>query len=241
MIIKYLGQNFIPKLFIIKKRFDNIVSRFKFLPTDWFDKILHQHAQLIPDHLPKRIRQYRERFEHLLIIKSSGDCIKQTRIILHNNLNKIDFIECSELEGKDLLLHRYVAGIAPKRFAIMNSNTSGELLPLDVALPRNCDKWYQTLPEDIFINSSQVFQMGHFLCMVFHWDIVLNKGSDSSKLKSSVFENLDKFGAKYPAEHNVGHLYMADHDLANFYKKIDPTNTFNSGIGKLSKNINYAK
>ena len=34
---------------------------------------------------------------------------------------------------------------------------------------------------------------------------------------------------------NVGHEYFAKEDLKNFYKKLDPTNSFNPGIGKTSK------
>ena len=46
---------------------------------------------------------------------------------------------------------------------------------------------------------------------------------------------LDGIGAKYPAEHNVGHLYCAEPDHAAFYRELDPTNTFNAGVGKMSK------
>ncbi len=46
---------------------------------------------------------------------------------------------------------------------------------------------------------------------------------------------LDARGAKYPAEHNVGHLYKADDNLSAFYHSLGPTNTFNPGIGKMSK------
>ena len=42
-------------------------------------------------------------------------------------------------------------------------------------------------------------------------------------------------GAEYPAEHNVGHEYKAKKSLVDFYKKLDPTNSFNPGIGNTSK------
>ena len=121
----------------------------------------------------------------------------------------------------------------------MNFRDVGELLPLDVALPRNCQTWDQILPPDILSQMSQSFEMGHFLCMVFHWDFVLKKGVDSSIIKDQIFKILDDNNAKYPAEHNVGHLYQADESLVNFYRELDPTNTFNAGIGKTSKKINY--
>ena len=81
--------------------------------------------------------------------------------------------------------------------------------------------------------------MAHFMCMVFHWDFVLKKSSNVEEVKSLILKKLDDIGAKYPAEHNVGHLYNADQDLETFYKKLDPTNSFNAGVGKLSKHKFY--
>jgi len=56
-----------------------------------------------------------------------------------------------------------------------------------------------------------------------------------------MLEILDRRGAEYPAEHNVGHLYPAKPPLAAFYRQLDPTNTFNPGIGKLPRGAAYAK
>jgi D-lactate dehydrogenase len=46
---------------------------------------------------------------------------------------------------------------------------------------------------------------------------------------------LDKRGAEYPAEHNVGHLYHAKPALVEHYKQLDPCNMFNPGIGRTTK------
>ena len=95
------------------------------------------------------------------------------------------------------------------------------------------------LPKEILSQIAESFQMGHFLCMVFHWDFVVKKGVDAKKLKAKILQILDQYGAKYPAEHNVGHLYKADETLSGFYRKLDPTNSFNAGIGKTSKKRFY--
>ena len=58
------------------------------------------------------------------------------------------------------------------------------------------------------------------------------------RVKDKVLKWFDEIGAKYPAEHNVGHVYEADDNLKKFYKKLDPCNIFNPGIGKTSKTIN---
>ena len=46
---------------------------------------------------------------------------------------------------------------------------------------------------------------------------------------------LDRRGAEYPAEHNVGHLYNAKPSLVNHYRSLDPSNSFNPGIGHTRK------
>ena len=50
-----------------------------------------------------------------------------------------------------------------------------------------------------------------------------------------MLERLAARGAKFPAEHNVGHLYEAEPVVKEFHRQLDPTNTFNPGIGKTGK------
>ena len=67
--------------------------------------------------MPKRIRDFREKYDHYLIIQAGDTLIDKTSALLEDfkvKSNSIDFFECSENEGKDILLHRFVAGSAPK-------------------------------------------------------------------------------------------------------------------------------
>ncbi len=242
MIIKYLGKSVIPNLFRLKRMFDIFFNYIPFMPQDIFDIFLQNLSVFLPDHLPSRLREYRNRFDHYLIIVASDSVIKDVKYLLNKlclDKNLSDYFECTDKEAEDILLHRYVAGLAPKRSKIMNKNESGEVLALDVALPRNCEKWYEIIPDLILENSFESFQMAHFMCMVFHWDFVLKKGVNAENIKKNILKKLDDLGAKYPAEHNVGHLYKANEDLECFYKELDPSNSFNAGIGKLSKNKFY--
>jgi hypothetical protein len=52
---------------------------------------------------------------------------------------------------------------------------------------------------------------------------------------------LDARGAQYPAEHNVGHLYVAKPSLVNHYRNLDPCNCFNPGIGRTSKFLRWGE
>ncbi len=242
LLIKFFGPEFLPRLFAFKRSFDQIASNLPFLPENISDKILQFFSKLLPNHLPNRLRDFQKRFSHYMIFLASDSCIEQMNSLLENQTSdgkEFAFFECDESEGKDVLLHRYVAGAAPGRFKILNKEESGDILPLDVALPRNCNSWDEILPKEILDEMSQVCQMGHFLCMVFHWDFVVSKGKDSNALKQKILSILDDHGAKYPAEHNVGHLYHAEECLSDFYKNLDPTNSFNSGIGMMSKKKYY--
>ena len=68
---------------------------------------------------------------------------------------------------------------------------------------------------------------------------VVKKGVDTKDLLSKLLEFYESRGAEYPAEHNVGHEYSVKSSLFDFYKKLDPTNSFNPGIGKTSKLKNW--
>ena len=76
---------------------------------------------------------------------------------------------------------------------------------------------------------------GHYMCHVFHNIYVYRKGTDLERIKTLMLERLESRGAKFPAEHNVGHLYEAEQVVKDFHRELDPTNTFNPGIGKTSK------
>lgn len=68
----------------------------------------------------------------------------------------------------------------------------------------------------------------------------MKKGHDPEAVKQTLLQILDERGAEYPAEHNVGHLYRAKPTLAEFYRRLAPTNTFNPGVGQTSKRTHWA-
>ncbi|MES9968497.1 MAG: D-lactate dehydrogenase [Candidatus Thiodiazotropha sp.] len=248
IFINLLGRSFLPKLFTFKAKIDDVLGRLPFMPSNVSDRCLQLMAWFWPDHLPKRLRNYRERFEHHLMIKANDNAIEETRRLLqdyygpHSDkspLREGEWFTCTDKEGIAAQLHRFVAGGASARYAIVHAKEVEGLMPLDIALPRNTENWHKLLSPDVLDKLAAPFQLSHFLCMVFHWDFVVKKGVDIPDLKNQILKELDALGAKYPAEHNVGHLYHAEPDLANFYQSLDPTNSFNAGVGKMSKRKFY--
>ena len=70
---------------------------------------------------------------------------------------------------------------------------------------------------------------------MFHNVYVYRKGTDLERIKHMMLDRLEARGAKFPAEHNFGHLYEAEQIVKDFHRELDPTNTFNPGIGRTSK------
>jgi D-lactate dehydrogenase len=152
-----------------------------------------------------------------------------------------DAFECTPREAKIAGLHRFAAAGAAVRYMALHGNEVEDIIALDVALRRNDQDWLETLPPEIEDQLVHKLYYGHFMCHVMHQDYVVKKGADPKVLKAAMLELFDTRGAEYPAEHNVGHLYKAKPDLAAHYKCCDPTNSFNPGIGKMSKARNYAE
>lgn len=243
LMIKLLGNAFLPKLFKLKASVDGILGKIPFMPKHFSDKFLYYFSRVLPDHLPSRMRSYRDLFEHHLILQCSDEAISQTRDMLIERFETSDsgnFFECSHKEGHAALLHRFVAGGAAGRFAIIHADQVEGLIPFDIALPRNDEAWHDLVPKELADQIAAPFTLAHFFCHVFHLDFVAKKGADIETLKAAFHEALTERGAKYPAEHNVGHIYSAEQSLSDFYQSLDPTNSFNPGIGKTSKQKHYA-
>ena len=112
-------------------------------------------------------------------------------------------------------------------------------MSLDVAFPRNEKYWFEQLPKEIDDQIDMKLYYGHLFCHVQHQNYILKRGVNAENLKNQLLESYIKRGAEFPAEHNVGHEYKANDTLMNFYKTLDPTNTFNPGIGMSSKLKNW--
>ena len=241
VVIEKLGTNFLPTLFKLKRKVDHISKKTSLLPNNLSDKLMQLFSKLLPNHLPKRIENYRELFEHHWIIEMSDDGIEEARSFFKEffNKNEGDFFECTEKEGKKAILHRFTAASAFGRYSAINEDKIGGTMSMDIAFPRNEKNWFEVLSKEIDDMFEMKLYYGHLFCHVLHQNYIIKKGVDPKKAKEKLFKTYDNRGAEYPSEHNVGHEYRAKNTLKDFYKDLDPTNTFNPGIGKTSKLKNW--
>ncbi|MDA9907978.1 D-lactate dehydrogenase [Flavobacteriaceae bacterium] len=237
IVIHKLGTSFIPTLFSLKRKVDLIASRFKFMPDKFSDRLMQFLSEFWPNHLPRRMEEFRDLYEHHWIIETSDESIDESREYFEAFFKKHegDFFECTDKEGKKAVLHRFVAGSAIGRYHAIHQKEVGPMMSIDVAFPRNEKEWFENLPSEIEDQLEIKLHYGHLFCHVFHQNYIVKKGVDAKALKRKLLKTFDERGAEYPAEHNVGHEYSAKPVLINFYKELDPTNIFNTGIGNTSK------
>ena len=241
VIIEKPGTKFLPTLFELKRKVDHISKKTSLLPNNLSDKLMQFFSNFLPNHLPKRIENFRNLYDHHWIIEMSDEGIDEankyfTEFFKENNG---DFFKCSDKEGNKAILHRFTAASAFGRYSAINADKIGGTMSMDIAFPRNERNWFEKLPKDIDEMFDMKLYYGHLFCQVLHQNYIIKKGVNPEKLKEKLFKNYDSRGAEYPSEHNVGHEYEAKDILKKFYKDLDPTNTFNPGIGFTSKLKNW--
>ncbi|MBG83365.1 MAG: D-lactate dehydrogenase [Phycisphaerae bacterium] len=242
VVIDKLGSEFIPKLFALRRWADRMAKKLWFMPEKFTDYLMQFLSMCWPNHLPRRMEEYRDLYEHHWVIEMADGGVDEARAYLDNLFSREEggYFECTEKEGRKAILHRFVAGSAIGRCHALNRKKFGAMMTMDIAFPRNELKWFEELPKEIDDLLEVKLYYGHLFCHVLHQNYIVKKGVDAKELKAKLLATYDERGAKYPAEHNVGHEYRAEETLRNFYRSLDPTNSFNPGIGKTSKKKHWS-
>ena len=238
LMIDKLGTDKMPFFFTMKGRTDAMLEKVSLFKPHFTDRFMQKLGNVFPAHLPERMKTWRDKYEHHLLLKMAGDGIAEAQTWLSEFFKTAegDFFACTPEEGSKAFLHRFAAAGAAIRYQAVHSEEVEDILALDIALRRNDTEWFEHLPPEIDSKLVHKLYYGHFMCYVFHQDYIVKKGVDAHALKEQMLALLHERGAQYPAEHNVGHLYKAPDALKQFYRENDPTNSMNPGIGKTTRN-----
>jgi len=242
LLIEHLGTARVPGAFALKSRVDGWCEAIG-LPGA-ADRVIQALMGLLPRHLPKRMYEFRDRYEHHLLLRVGRAQVPQVELFLKQYFNASTtggFFHCDAAEARKAFLHRFAVAGAAVRYRQAHRDTVEDIVALDVALRRNDAQWVETLPPDIDDTLLHKLYYGHFLCHVFHQDYIVRKGHDPLAIEHAMWTALDRRGAEYPAEHNVGHLYRAKPALEQHYRALDPCNSFNPGIGQTSRRQGWAE
>lgn len=211
------------------------------LPKTLPDRLLQGASVFMPAALPKRLAEQALAFDYHLLIKVTDDDIEAAqRLLQRYSKPSVSVLTCcQDDEAERLLIFRSAATAAMFRYHDLNAKAFGEMISTDIALPRNAEDWDEVLPALLQQQIKETFYLGHFFCHVMHQDYLLMPTADNNKVKDELLAFYDQRGIEYPAEHNVGHTYKAKSALSSFYKKLDPTNSLNPGIGRSAKWKNW--
>ncbi|KAA8731675.1 D-lactate dehydrogenase [Acinetobacter qingfengensis] len=237
--IDKFGAARIPELFHFKNTIDRLFKAIPFMPDNGADRLIQFANRMTRHHVEPRIWEYYQQFEHHLILKTDVKNQQEMQQLLQEFFaqHEGNFFNCTPEEAKNAFLIRFAVGGCTIYYCeSKNISTDQRLVAFDVALPANDDHFTLDLPPELAAQVELKSCCSHFFCYVVHQDYILKEGYNALEFKEKMIPYLEQRGAKYPAEHNVGHLYHASDDYVTHFKQLDPTNSFNSGIGKTSKN-----
>lgn len=237
-VIETLGAEKIPELFAFKSKIDGFFKRMPMLPNNLLDRFIQLFNRLTPSWVEPRLQQFHHQYEHLLMMKidMKDNAEMQKHLLAFFSGQNAQFLQCDKKEEKNIFMIRFAVGGCLIYFADSQGiNPNERLVSFDIAFKRNDQQWVIDLPQHLKEQVLLESCCGHFFCFVSHQDYLLKEGVDVNQFKDEVFVYLEQRGAKYPAEHNVGHLYHASPEYQAHFKQLDPTNSFNPGIGKTSK------
>ena len=83
LMIYWLGTDYLPKFFSIKGRLDARLNKVRFVPHNLVDRVMQFFGRVFPEALPKRMLEFRNQFEHHLILKIGEKIANETEGLPH--------------------------------------------------------------------------------------------------------------------------------------------------------------
>src|SRR6056297_1385538 len=110
LMIDKLGTDKLPMFFAIKGAVDARLNKLS-LTRGFTDRFMQLVSRVVPKLLPNRLTDYRDRYEHHLILKMRDGGVDEARDFMQSFFadRDGDFIECTDREGKLAGLNRFAA------------------------------------------------------------------------------------------------------------------------------------
>jgi D-lactate dehydrogenase len=147
----WLGTARLRRLLSLKGWLDGRIAAAGMGSAHFTDRVLQLAAAAIPVRLPRRLRSFRDRFQHHLLLDAAEAGIRETRKLLTDAAaaGKLSWFECTALERRRALLHRFAVAGAAIRYRALNPGRIEDVLALDVALRRDEEKWFGEPPPEV--------------------------------------------------------------------------------------------
>ncbi|GAA4528902.1 D-lactate dehydrogenase [Brachybacterium paraconglomeratum] len=242
--LKHAGSRTLVRMFALKSWANGVLAKVPGLGPSVADAISQKLFALVPEKLPARLVEHRDRYAHHLLLVVSGSQREATAQLLTEFFTAPEhegaFFECDADEAESATLIRFGVASAASRFFVMHRSEASAMVTFDVALRRDDEDWLEVLPPQIADQLLESVYFGHFFCHVLHQDHVAKKGVDPVALKKEMTALLVDRGAAVPAEHNFGRIYPAPEPMIQHFQQLDPLNMFNAGVGETSARKGWA-
>ena len=242
--LKHVGSRVLVRMFALKSWANGVFAKLPGMGPSVADAISQKLFSLVPEKIPARLLEYRDRFDHHLLVVVSGSQREAAAQLLEEFFAAPEhegaFFECDAEEAQSATLIRFGVASAASRFFVMHRAEASAMVTFDVALRRDDEDWLERLPPHIAEQLLESVYFGHFFCHVLHQDHVEKKGVDPVARKQEMTALLESRGAAVPAEHNYGRLYPAPAPMVEHFQQLDPLNMFNAGVGETSPHKRWA-
>ena len=242
--LKHVGSRVLVRMFALKSWANGVFAKLPGMGPSVADAISQKLFSLVPEKIPARLLEYRDRFDHHLLVVVSGSQREAAAQLLEEFFAAPEhegaFFECDAEEAQSATLIRFGVASAASRFFVTHRAEASAMVTFDVALRRDDEDWLERLPPHIAEQLLESVYFGHFFCHVLHQDHVAKKGVDPVALKQEMTALLESRGAAVPAEHNYGRLYPAPAPMVEHFQQLDPLNMFNAGVGETSPRRRWA-
>lgn len=233
VMLRMFGARAMPQILRAQKRLASVIGKRA------TDRLAQGMGQIAPGPLPANVLKLFCDHEHVLLLTAADAAVEPVRRVVAARGNDLVVRELSAGEAAAALRVRFAVAGAGVRYRDL-APEKGDLAALDIALPRNARNFRLELPHGLGRQVRLRADYGHFLCHVFHCDFLLQPGVDRSAFEAEVKTLVEAGGGQMPAEHSFGHLYEAPDHVVEFYRRLDPTNSLNPGVGRTSRHRNWA-
>lgn len=212
------------------------------------DKFLHAVNPVVPAILPSEIMEIGRKMDHhvALTVGEFGDgnlerfLDRLQAFATAQGRDKFVIRECSSpKKARALSAFRFIAAPAFRTWCI-GEGMQG--YSVDYALPKNGGAAPPLSSGSSTATAEPVKRMrySHFGCNVVHEDLAYAPGVDIHQAKHALKEVVEhECGGKLPAEHGHGTEYRAPTETQERWKRMDPLNVLNPGVGGLSEKFRY--
>eukprot|EP00560_Eucampia_antarctica_P003910 CAMPEP_0197837016 /NCGR_PEP_ID=MMETSP1437-20131217/30837_1 /TAXON_ID=49252 ORGANISM="Eucampia antarctica, Strain CCMP1452" /NCGR_SAMPLE_ID=MMETSP1437 /ASSEMBLY_ACC=CAM_ASM_001096 /LENGTH=688 /DNA_ID=CAMNT_0043443689 /DNA_START=33 /DNA_END=2099 /DNA_ORIENTATION=- len=215
------------------------------LPFTWAsticDTFMYHLNNIMPAALPSDIQKMTNEYSHHVSV-TVGDWNQdemkhfeeRMQSYKEQNKDKMKIYKCQTArEEEQLSAFRFVAAPAFRTWCVGN-HVQG--ISVDYALPHN----YTHIPQISEKGVAKRMRYSHFGCNVIHEDLAYEPNINVELAKMSLKKTVEHdCHGKLPAEHGHGTEYKAPVETQKRWKRMDPLNVMNPGIGGTSAKFKY--